>query len=112
MKKLLIILISLSLTGCWKMREGEKVGQILDVYKSGFLISTWECSLTRGGLEDGSGVLGGTRNLTIVDKHVLNKAKEYMIKKKNVKVMYHRELICPFSSDSECYFIDDIEEIS
>lgn len=106
-----ISLLCLPLGGCWTIEEGEKTGQIVDVWKSGLVIKTWECKIIRGGLEDGSGTLGQVTQLTIEDADQLRKAKELMRKKSNVIVAWHHELFNFFRSDSGSRFIDSIHEV-
>ncbi|MFI0478680.1 MAG: hypothetical protein ACH349_06160 [Candidatus Rhabdochlamydia sp.] len=104
-----VILLCLPLTGCWTVEEGQQTGQIVNIWKSGRFIKTWECKLIRGGLDDGSGVLGQSVQLTIEDEDQLNKAREFMIKKKNVVISWHKEEFNFFRSDSNSLFIDSIE---
>jgi hypothetical protein len=109
MKFSLILLISLLVSGCWTLEEGEKVGQIVDVHKSGFFVKTWECRLIRGGLDDGSGTIGTKLDLTIENDYVAHKAIEFMKDKKNVIIKYHQEFFTFLRSDSNNYFLDFIE---
>jgi hypothetical protein len=101
------------LTGCYTIEEGEKTGQIIGLKKSGIFVKTWECRIIRGGLQDGSGNIGTSLQLTIEDKSLLEKAKKYMDEKKMVSLKYHQEFITFFrsESDSENCFIDSIEEM-
>lgn len=110
MRKLFVILMPLFLMGCWTLEEGEKIGQIISVYKSGFFVKTWELVLIRGGLEDGSGSIGNKFQCTIEDKHLVSKAKDIMKSKKNARIKFHGEFITFARSDSDGYFLDEIEE--
>src|ERR1051326_3614846 len=107
----LIACISISLYGCGEYLSGEKVGEIISCAKQGIFIKTFECSLIRGGIQDGSGAFGEKFNFTIENRDMMEKAKRYMLSGSKVKIKFHQEYVTLFRSDSQDFFVDEIEEV-
>lgn len=102
------------LVGCysvchWKTEKGEKVGFIIKIAKQGVIFETCEATLIRGGINDGSGAFGSAFNFTIENNSLLEKAKQLMKERKEVRITYHKEAFTFLRSESNNYFLDDIE---
>ena len=107
MKKLIIILlISLSITGCWKNKEGQKVGVIVKVAKEGPIWGTYEGELIRGGLQDASGSNGQAFHFGFGawKSELVEKAIQVMDKNKPVTISYECEVfVAPWRSNHHCF---------
>lgn len=102
MKKVLVtMLTSLILTGCGGYSSGEKVGSIVRISRDGIIFKTNEAELIRGGLNNGSGVMGKPFYFTIKDKSLLAVANKAMDENKEIKLTYHSEYIAPLSSTND-----------
>jgi len=111
MKKVLILsLLTILLTGCYEIDNGEKVGNIVKLSREGFIVKTYEGELIRGNMSDGTGAFGKQFNFTIENKKVIETAEKAMNLGKEVKIKYHQELVTflrvGFSHDN--FFVDDI----
>jgi hypothetical protein len=114
-KKLLcLVMVSISLlSGCWKVKSGEKSGVIVKVAKEGKYWGTYEGELIRGGLEDASGVTGrsfyftlGQFKSTLVDQAILA-----MQNNSHVLISYHCDLfVLPWFGETKC-FVEKIQQI-
>ena len=51
--------------------EGSKIGRIVKVSHQGMFFKTWEATLVRGGLNDGSGVIGRAFEFTIEEVQLI-----------------------------------------
>lgn len=87
--------------------EGEKIGTIVRVQRSGVLTKTWEGQLIRGGMNNGSGVMGiAPFHFTIEDPKLLTAVQAAMEHQTEVLVTYRDEGIYSFSrSDSGGTFL-------
>jgi hypothetical protein len=116
MKKQLITaalttLLTLILTAC-SYADGEKVGSIVKIAKEGVIFKTNEVELIRGGLDDGTGVIGTPFYSTIDNPALLPIAYQALEENKEVKIKYHSNYFAPFSSGNrENNFVDSIEII-
>ena len=118
MKRLCAVLVGLALAfpavGFYEYGSGEKVGFITKVEKLGWICRTWEAELIRGGLQDGSGAIGGRAfHFTIhKDDVLLEKVKSAMARQVEVKIKYRQDAItfCSTHNDGR-YFITDIEDL-
>jgi hypothetical protein len=111
MKKILItILAALLLTGCWETKNGEKIGTVVKLAKEGIICKTWEGEIIRGGMNNGSGSFG-TRPFyfTVESPELLKKIQNALDSQKEIKIKYHQELITFCRTETDDYFIDDIE---
>ncbi|CDZ78820.1 hypothetical protein BN59_03134 [Legionella massiliensis] len=114
MKKLLVLLmlISISLmTGCWKVKSGEKSGVIVKVAKEGKYWGTYEGELIRGGLEDASGATGRSFNFTLgqFKSTLVDQALLAMQNNSHVIISYHCDLfVLPWRGETKC-FVDKIQ---
>lgn len=111
MKKLLIILPLLSLTGCLLTQEGDKVGTITKLAKQGVIFGTWEGQIIRGGMASGSGGFGQGFEFTVEKPEVLAQMQTAMAAQQEVKIHYHKEAITWLRSESLGYFVDSVEVI-
>lgn len=113
MKKLLALLMLGSivlLTGCWKVKSGEKSGVIVKVAKEGKYWGTYEGELIRGGLEDASGVTGRSFNFTLgqFKSPLVDQALLAMQNNDHVIISYHcDQFVLPWRGETKC-FIDKI----
>lgn len=115
MKNLKILIIALSiilLSGCWTTEKGTKIGTLVKIGKQGFLIKTNEAELIRGGLNNGSGVMGKPFDFTIEDDSMLVIANQALDQQKEVKITYHKEWITFWRTETDDNsFLDSIEII-
>lgn len=110
MKKLLIALMCFALTACYETEKGEKVGTIVKVASEGVLFKSNEAELIRGGMNGGSGGFGVTPfHFTIENDELLKKVQYAVTNQKEVRIVYHRELATLFRSESNDYFLDEIQ---
>lgn len=111
----MIALAMLALTGCGvneKPGTNEKIGVIVKVGKTGILCDTWEAQIVRGGLIDGSGVMGAPFNFTVEYPGQVDKLKEYMNAGTEVKITYRTEgIYASWRSDSGGDFLISVEPI-
>lgn len=110
-KKYLILPICVLLNGCWETENGDINGQIIALTSSGMFVKTLECKIIRGGMDDGSGGFASSMWLTVENKNLLPKIKKFMNEKKFINIQYHKEFATFCRSDSDNFFINDIEEI-
>jgi hypothetical protein len=73
--------------------KGQKIGVIVKLSECGVFNKTWEGELIRGGLSDGSGVIGSTFHFTIEDPVVLELAVRYFEDQREVQITYQTEFI-------------------
>lgn len=110
MKTFLILILMISLTGCYETENGAKIGNIVKISKEGLLIKTCEGQLIRGGISNGSGAFSPHPfDFTIEQPKLIEKAQQAMDKQQEVKIFYHRELFTMFRTETRGYFADDIE---
>ncbi|MBA2655634.1 MAG: hypothetical protein H0U70_01455 [Tatlockia sp.] len=116
MKKWISVLVLISLgllSGCWKVKSGEKSGVIVKVAKEGKYWGTYEGEIIRGGLEDASGVTGRSFHFTLgqFKSSLVEQALVAMQNNSHVIISYHCDLIVlPWRGETKC-FIDKIKEI-
>lgn len=97
-------------SGCKTLVQGEKVGVIIKVSESGFFCKTWEATMIRGGLQDGSGAFGIMPfDFTIEDQRWLAFVIDALRTQREVRVKYRKEFISWCRSDSESHFIEYAE---
>lgn len=113
MQMIMILVVTLMLTGCWEFSEGEKVGTIIKFAKQGFICKTWEATIVRGGFSDGSGNAGTTVSyFTVSDEKLVAVVQGYMESQTEVKVRYKSEVLTLCRSDDEANrFLVSIEPI-
>ena len=73
--------------------KGQKIGRITNVSHQGLISKTWEATLVRGGLSDGSGVIGMPFEFTIESESLAMVAIDCMEKQTEVIVQYRIEFI-------------------
>jgi hypothetical protein len=112
MKKILLVaLMSLSVTGCWEVSNGEKVGVIVKCAHEGIFIKTFECELIRGGMNNGSGSFGKSFHFTAENKSDIPMLKQALDTQQEVKITYHIEMLSLARSENNSTFLDSIEII-
>lgn len=116
MKKLaLIALIAIStasLTGCYEVADGEKIGMITRVSQQGVFCKTWEAEIIRGGFSGGSGVNGQAFHFTIENPELVKQVQSAMEKQVEVKIHYKTEMNSFCRSSSGDSFVQSIETIN
>lgn len=110
-----LLMMGLMLSGCgfnMSPGSGQKVGQIVKVSQQGMLFDTTEAQLIRGGMTDGSGVVGMVPfDFTVPDcfKDQVQKAMETQ---EEVIITYRMKSIWWLvNSDSGGYFLRGIEPV-
>ena len=112
--------IGFTLSGCITTQSDvEKIGSVIKLGKSGIFCPTWEGEIIRTRMFVNNGTQQNTAPLTITggqefeftvkNPEALAKLQYAMNNQKEVKVVYHRELITFCSSDSVNYFVDDVQ---
>jgi len=114
LRNVIILAAALALSGCIKDSDGEKVGSITRLSKDGWipLCKTWEGEIIRGGMSNGTGILGGTPFHFTVSSDLADQVKQAMESTKEVKIHYHHEkfvVLGSCSSKSDGNFLDSIE---
>lgn len=89
---LLAILTAIVLSGCIQNGDGEKIGTVVRINKSGVLCPTDEVEIVRGGLSNGSGAVGGIFDATAEDPAILQKLKDAMEHQREVKITFTSEV--------------------
>lgn len=91
---------------------GEVIGRIVRVQQVGVLNKTWEAQIIRGGLHEGTGVLGSTLSFTIENESQAKSLEKYVTLGTEVRLAYRTELICSkIRSESGGYFVVDVVQI-
>jgi hypothetical protein len=103
-----IIAASISLSGCYETKSGQKIGVITKLAQEGLFVKTWEAEMIRGGIQNGSGVNGGSFHFTIENPELLEKVKQAMDTQTEVEISYSKEAITFIRSESD-YFLKDIK---
>lgn len=92
MKKLFILLAVALLAGCVQNGDGEKIGTVVRINKSGAFCPTNEVEIVRGGLSNGTGAVGGIFDATVEDASLLEKLKSAMEHQQEVKITFTSEM--------------------
>lgn len=112
MKVVFPMLIAVLLTGCWDTGNGEKIGSIIRLQRTGVFCKTWEGEIIRGGLNSGSGVVGTAFHFTVEDNNLAQQVQKAMEAQQEVKISYRSELITFCRSDNQGdYFLTNIEPL-
>lgn len=106
-----ILSLTASLSGCWDMGSGEKIGSITRLQRTGFFCKTWEGEIIRGGLNSGSGVMGMAFHFTVEDDALAKKVEQAMDAQQEVKISYRAEVVSLCRSDSDNHFLTAIEPL-
>lgn len=104
-----ILLIEFSLKGC-VTQYGERNGTITKFASQGVFFKTWEAEMIKGHINNGG---FGTKPFyfTISNDALVPKVKAAFENERQVRLYYHRTMTCSFTSESDCYFLDDIDTI-
>jgi hypothetical protein len=108
-KLAIVLTAALALAGCGSKGTGEKNGVITRVAQTGIFCKTWEAEIIRGGLNQGSGVMGQAFSFTIEDKKLLPVLQNAFEKGLEVRIHYNTEMATFCRSDSEDHFLTAIE---
>lgn len=101
MKKtlMLTVFMALSLTNCLCANpvEGKKVGIVTSLSKEGLFCKTWEGTLVRGGVSNGSGTIGGQTRFNVapgaLGEDMVRELTRAMEEGTEVEVVFHRDFI-------------------
>lgn len=110
-KLFFLTLITTTLTGCWDMGGGEKIGSITRLQRTGIFCQTWEGEIIRGGLNSGSGVMGSAFHFTVEDDSLAQQVQKAMETQQEVKISYKKEWLTFCRSDSQDHFLTKIEPL-
>lgn len=114
----ILIIFSLPLyyigTSLRSTTNGEKIGNIVQVERKGFLFKTWEGESIKGGMSNGNGSFGTEPfNFTIDDSSILKIAQEAMYKQREVKISFKSRKRCLISSETNnCMFVTNISYLN
>lgn len=92
MKKIFLLFLATSLSGCYEVSNGEKLGIITKCAREGIIFKTYECELIRGRMKDGTGVFGKSFHFTVEDKKIIPILEKALDEQQEVKIKYHQEL--------------------
>jgi hypothetical protein len=109
---LLIPILCALLSGCWDLGTGEKIGSITRLQKTGAFCKTWEGISQRGGINNGSGVMGGEFHFTVEDEALAKKVLQAMEAQQEVKLSFRKEAFTWCRSDSNNVFVTGIEPLN
>lgn len=110
-KLFFLALIGTTLSGCWDMGGGEKIGSITRLQRTGAFCKTWEGEIIRGGLNSGSGVVGNAFHFTVEDDALAQQVQKAMEAQQEVKISYKQEAVSFCRSDSDSHFLTKIEPL-
>ncbi len=108
----MMVLMSVVLTGCYDTGSGKKVGMITKVAQEGFFYKTYEASIQRGGFNGGTGVNGQAFGFTIENPELAKKVEDMMNRNAEVEISYKSEWITFARSENDNHFLVDIKEIN
>lgn len=109
---LTVLFSTLFLTGCWDTGNGEKIGSVTRLQHSGVICKTWEGIIQRGGINNGSGVMGAEFHFTVEDDALAEQVQKAMVAQQEVKIAYRGELTTFCRSDSQDIFLTKIEPLN
>lgn len=111
MKKLILLLaLSLTLTGCKEVAKGEKIGIIVKCAEEGFFFKTYECEMIRGGMNSASGTLGQSFHFTVENRELIPVLNKLLEDQKEVKIKYHKEFATLWRTETnDNSFLDSID---
>jgi hypothetical protein len=92
--------------------KGQKIGRIVKIADEGIFSTTTEGQLLRGGLNDGSGSMGGSFEFTIEKPSLKILADKYLNNQKEVIIDYYTPLFSSIfrSEQMHPHFITNISE--
>jgi len=92
--------------------DGKKIGQVIQLGKHGMLCSTYEGKLVRGGMNTGSGVLGGVFDFTVEGDDLYSRLNKAMEAQQEIEITYHKVSFSgPCTSESD-HFVRGFRVIS
>lgn len=93
--------------------EGEKVGQIVKLAKTGMIRQTWEAEIVRGGFQGGGGVNGQAFDFTVEGDTLAARLRALMEKQAEVRITYRTEgIYSPLRSASAGHFLVSIDTVA
>lgn len=105
-----VCVLALLLAGCLENGRGEKVGTIIKVAHEGYFCPTWEATMIRGGMSDGSGSFAvAPFHFTIDNPDLLAKVKDALDKQYEVHLTYRHEFATWCRSEEGNNFVVAIE---
>ena len=82
--------------------SGKKIGQVLQLGSHGMVCATYEGKLARGGLNGGSGAVGGVFEFTVEGDELFKALIEAMEKQEEIEVTYEKVTFSgPCTSESD-----------
>lgn len=106
--KTLAILGCLVLFGCGhgiKSGTGKKIGQVLQIGQHGMFCSTYEGKLARGGLNAGSGAVGGIFEFTVDSEALFTRLNEAMEKQQEIEISYVKVTLAGLCTSESDHFV-------
>ena len=114
--RIAIVIVALMCAGCGIGTPGNsaKIGNIIKVANEGIICKTWEATMIRGGVVDGTGAFGAPFDFTIEDKSLVPKVKEALDSGREVKIFYTSEGIYSAcrGAGSGGHFLTNIEYVA
>lgn len=109
MKKILILLIFISITGC-NFSEGSRVGTVTKFSKKGILFKTWEGELSTYAKGKAATAMINTFEFTVKDSNIINEIQQAMNNGIDVTLYYEEKfIIFPWEGDTK-YFITKVHK--
>lgn len=108
--KRMVTVLALLMAGCVCANpgEGEKVGTIVKMARTGLLCDTWEAELIRGGFTSGSGAMGVTPfDFTLAESQV-DTVRKLMERNVEVKLHYRSQLASSPCKTDTGHFLESI----
>ena len=110
MKRFLVVIgACLWMVGCGDYGGGEKIGTVIRLAQHGVFCKTYEATLIRGGIQNGSGGFAQPFDFTIEDPTLLKQVEAALDSQQEVKIKYHSEIATFCRAESENHFLTGIE---
>ncbi len=101
----IVVTAALALSACGHgvaSGTGKKIGQVLQIGQHGWMCSTYEGKLARGGLNGGSGAVGGVFDFTVEGEDLFRKLNDAMERQQEIEVSYQKVSFSgPCTSESD-----------
>lgn len=111
-KNLVIIAVALALSGCMELGDGEKLGVITRASTTGWFCKTNEIEIVRGGMNNGTGVVGSAFHATVENPALFDRLKKALENQEEVKIHFKHEWISFCRSDSGSNFVTAVESVT
>ncbi len=93
MRNIFIISIFVFLCSCKTVSQGDKIGVIVKCANEGFIFTTYECEIIRGGMTNASGTIGQSFHFTVEDKSLIPLFEKALNTQAEIKLSYHKEFV-------------------